>query len=260
MTQIIIDADTIFHRIGHQHLGESPDDYIGAISTYMGNILIKLINVEANRFNDIGINYIIAFTDETNTTERYRSQFDKESVYKENRKNAPKPKFIPEMKNYIASKYGDSVYPIIGGWGETDDYVSVLAHECKRKGEPYIVAACDKDLLQVPGVHYNYIKDKDYVISNEEADRNFFKQLLTGDVGDNIPGIYGIGPKKAGYLLDNLTTPEEMWDATLIAYMNAYKDKLSDDEITDILYERGNKLWLKRTPYQIWVPPIPSDD
>ena len=255
--QIIHDADTIFYRIEHQHLGDDVTEYIGAISTYIENVRKKSEIAVQSIFPNREFKHTYCFGDWIDTGPRYRAQFDKEAIYKDNRKNAPKPKFISEMKEWVHNNRVWSI-PVNTPWGETDDFVSVLANSYRNNGTYYVISSCDKDLMQIQGWHYNYLKDTVYAITEEEANRNFFKQLLTGDVGDNIPGLKGIGPKKAGYLLDGLGTVEEMWDATLIAYTNHYKDTMSDDEIAEILYERGNKLWLKRTEDQIWVPPIPE--
>ena len=37
---IIVDADTLLYRIGFQYLGDDADSYIGAISTYLDNVIL----------------------------------------------------------------------------------------------------------------------------------------------------------------------------------------------------------------------------
>jgi hypothetical protein len=65
-----------------------------------------------------------------------------------------------------------------------------------------IISSVDKDLDCIPGWHWNELREQKYFISEIDADRNFFSQLLTGDDVDNIPGLYGVG--KSSSLLSNL--------------------------------------------------------
>ena len=62
-----------------------------------------------------------------------------------------------------------------------------------------IVASDDKDLKQMPGKFF--YAGLTFEISPEQAKRNLDMQLLAGDSQDRIPGIKGIGPKKAAQLL-----------------------------------------------------------
>lgn len=257
---IIIDADTLLYRIGFQYLGTDALPYIGAVSTYLDNVIndchVKINSTWGGEYEPV---LHIIFSGEG---KRYREQFDKESVYKQARWNAPKPKFISEMKTYIASeKFPSCTYFTNTEWGEADDFVSHRAWTLRKISKRYVIAGCDKDLLQIPGWHYNYLKKTFREYSMEEANKFFFKQLLMGDRGDSIPGIPKIGTKKADWLLDGLYTSEEMWDAVLSAYTNFYAPHgYTDDDIAEMLYERGNKLWLKRRHDEIWTPPMPTED
>ena len=84
---------------------------------------------------------------------------------------------------------------------EADDLVAIWAHEALDRKEEYVICGIDKDLLQIPGHHYNYGKDTWKLINEEEALHNLYLQCLTGDATDNIPGLKGIGPKKAEKIL-----------------------------------------------------------
>ena len=89
---------------------------------------------------------------------------------------------------------------------EADDLVSIWAHECISAGQDYTIAGIDKDLLQIPGQHYNFAKKKHTVIDEDAGHYNLMIQCLTGDSTDNIPGIKGIGPKKAEKILKSIPT------------------------------------------------------
>ena len=96
---------------------------------------------------------------------------------------------------------------------ETDDMVQIYAHEFWHADIPYVISHIDKDLDTIPGQHHNYNKGEFYEIDVDRARYHFFHQLLTGDTADNIPGIRGIGPKKATALLES--TDPRSWYRTV---------------------------------------------
>ena len=93
---------------------------------------------------------------------------------------------------------------------EADDMVAIWAHECMTYDEPYVIAHIDKDIDQVPGAHYNFVKANMYDITPEEGYKKLMLQCLTGDRTDAIPGIKGIGPKKAEKILEGVH-PVDYW-------------------------------------------------
>jgi 5'-3' exonuclease len=93
---------------------------------------------------------------------------------------------------------------------EADDLVSIWAYEARERKEQYVICGIDKDLLQIPGNHYNYNKATWQFINDETAHYNLMVQCLTGDTTDNIMGLKGIGPKKAAKLLEGVSSAE-LW-------------------------------------------------
>jgi 5'-3' exonuclease len=100
---------------------------------------------------------------------------------------------------------------------EADDKLAIRQHELteefKHKDNSVIVTL-DKDLDQVIGWHYNFVKKEMYYMEQDEADLRFFKQFLTGDRIDNIQGVHGIGDKKSQKLLEDLSN-KERWDCVV---------------------------------------------
>ena len=118
---------------------------------------------------------------------------------------------------------------------------------CAQTKETCIVSI-DKDLDMIPGAHYNFVKDQFYEVNEEQAWHSFYKQLLTGDRTDNIPGITGIGPKKAEKLLDGHKGQMDLHRRVEQAYKEHYaKDALS------LMNERGSLLWIQREPGVVWT-------
>jgi hypothetical protein len=76
--------------------------------------------------------------------------------------------------------------------------VYTLALDLQSKA---LICSIDKDLKQIPGLHYNYNKEEYSEVSEEEAVYNLALQTLIGDNGDNIKVNHGLGPKKASIII-----------------------------------------------------------
>lgn len=257
-----MDADTLLYRVGFCYLGDGPEKYIQVvINSFQDTIDKAEEKLRKYEKNVVGDPYaLLVFSGHG---PKYRDQFNGEAEYKGTRKTAvKKPVYIKEMQEAIYERFDDTYktrcVTTDSSWGEADDYVSVQAWGSIQSGTPYIVSGCDKDLLQIPGLHHNYVKNTVKRVSLEAANKHFFIQLLTGDTADSIPGIHGIGPKKAEYLLGGMESPDEMWEAVENVYLKTYGETHTADNIADMLYERGNKLWIKRDYNEVWSPPIPS--
>lgn len=98
---------------------------------------------------------------------------------------------------------------------EADDIIAILAKACQNRGEHSTLISSDKDFLQLvsPLVSvYCSIEKKngmDRLITPENMVKNYGLppdrwleyRALTGDTGDNLPGVKGIGDKTAEALL-----------------------------------------------------------
>jgi hypothetical protein len=108
-----------------------------------------------------------------------------------------------------------------------------------------VICSVDKDLDQIPGWHYNFVKGTAYHITPEEGMYRFYKQILTGDSADNIIGLKGVGPIRADKMLEDCDTEEKLYEACLAAY---------DGDAGRVL-ENAQLLWLRRHEGQMWTPP-----
>ena len=165
--------------------------------------------------------------------------------YKANR-TAPRPKHLEALREHFVVNWKAKV---TDGY-EADDAVAIRATECK---DGFIVASLDKDLRQIPGKFYSWeiagtthgkqwVKPAELVyISPLEGLRTFYKSLLIGDKSDNIIGVEGIGPVKAGKFLDNMKTEQDMFDVVRMLY---------DDDKRMLL--NGQLMWLLREEGAVW--------
>ena len=121
----------------------------------------------------------------------------------------------------------------------------------EQSSRPYgdtVICTKDKDLDMIRGLHYNWTKNKEpYDISEEQAIKSFYIQLLTGDRVDNIQGIRGIGNKKASVLLDGIEEEEELLKVAVEQYERAGLTK-------EDLINNGRLLWIRRKNKEMWTP------
>jgi len=258
---IIIDVDTLLYRVGFSK-PPSASSAVTQLERYIQDIVYRV--GQSDRVL-VGTQVMLCLTRSV-PAGRYRAiNYTRNIEYKGHRSTAAKPLFMDEMFDSIVSRdkgyyrYGYDVLIVNSDVGEADDTCSILANETKNASThtPYCVVGVDKDLDQISGWHFNYVTNKYYYVSEYEADKFFFEQLLTGDVADNIPGIHRIGPKTAKKLLAHGKNAEEWWDIVLDTYLKTY-NTVSSDSISETLYERGNMLWIRRKNGEEWYPPYPG--
>jgi 5'-3' exonuclease len=147
--------------------------------------------------------------------------------YKATRTPAPsfQNHFVPKIRTLAV--YEGLAIPAIDR--EADDYLRTWALEARRAEKDYIVCSIDKDLLCIPGKHWRMSFDieKQFIVnvSEREALENYYIQLISGDSADNIPGVPRIGPVKAKNVITACITEEEMQEAVVGFYLNAYGDE-----------------------------------
>ena len=118
--------------------------------------------------------------------------------YKGNRKPETDEKKIELFK--VAYEHLEEYWGAVPSVGmEADDLIAIWQTET-----PGVIVSIDKDMLQVPGYHYNMLKHSLVEVTPEEASYNLHIQMLTGDSTDAIKGINGIGPVKAKKLLQGV--------------------------------------------------------
>jgi 5'-3' exonuclease len=152
--------------------------------------------------------------------------------YKANRKKDEDPervKLFADAYEFLREEL--EAVPAIGQ--EADDLLATWQTE-----DPGIIISIDKDMLQVPGTHFNN-KDWQYIeVTEDEANYNLHKQILMGDPSDNIKGLPRIGAKKAEALLHG--RGKDIKKATIKAWKDIY-GKGWEEELqltTDLIYLR----------------------
>lgn len=142
-------------------------------------------------------------------------------------------------------------YAIAAHGCEADDYIRTWALQARRDNIDYIICSIDKDLQCIPGTHYFMHKGKEQIIeiSEFEAERFFYQQLLQGDSVDNIPGIPGIGPVKAKKALEDITFIPDLQEAVVSMYLEFY-----GDEWYEYLLANGRLLYISAESEDFFNP------
>jgi len=110
---------------------------------------------------------------------------------------------------------------------EAEDAVSIMAcNERFLSNIDHVIVHIDKDLNQIPGIHYNYKDGKTYIISISESEYNLYFQVLKGDRTDNVPGLKGCGDVGAKHYLNDTGLGYDFRDRTF----NAFCSKLGNRE------------------------------
>jgi len=225
MTTALIDGDILVYRTAFSCEDKTEMEALVQLDTYIEEIL----------FNSGAGEYKIYLTDGAGN---FRKKIY--PAYKANRKQ-PKPKHYEALRNHLIKVELAEV-----AWGqEADDALGIAQNDTT------IICSIDKDLLMVEGWHYNFVKDEHIEISKEDGLRNFYRQLLTGDTTDNIPGIHGIGPKKANDLLAGCFFEEE-YNAIVLKAYKEYFPHCSELDVIKHINIIGQLLYIRRKEGEEW--------
>lgn len=153
--------------------------------------------------------------------------------YKANRVDVQRPEWLQPVREHLVVQWGAHVSDGI----EADDNLGI------EQTDETIVCSIDKDLLQLPGRHYNFVSGVFSTVDEHQGWVNFYTQLVLGDRADNIKGYDGlmrqICPK---FLMPVLERIREA-DTTLQMYQVVHEIyELGDDA----LYRNAQLLYIQR--------------
>lgn len=222
----------------------------------------------------------------------FRKLIDTDTLYKGSR--PPKPKALGLVRDYFKDKYKAQMMPYLEAddhtamnhWASHTDgsYRTVLVDQDKDLDQVpghRVVPGLDRTVFKVviPGeevkVFNGFYKAVEYLggregditeskvlvrkpakrfITPEEANLSFYRQLLTGDGCDDIPGIYGLGKKKAEMILPKEECENALYAKVLDTYLEYYQYECYS-EVVRMIFERAQLLYMKKFPNDVWLPP-----
>jgi DNA polymerase-1 len=170
--------------------------------------------------------------------------------YKGNRKKYRKPAGYRQLIEWVhksgpARGWRTAELPDIEG----DDVLGVLYEEAD------VIVSVDKDMLTLPGLHLRDGQVRE--VGRLDADRNFYQQVLTGDVSDNYPGCPGYGPVTAEKALAGCSTEVEMWHEVLAAYKKkGFGEAYAMTQARCARILRAGEYDLEASTPLLWSPPV----
>lgn len=190
----LIDADKLKHLIAYDIYSDLKNNI--PRSDHRRTMFIE------ERLNEIFSNfsalaYIFCFSGKSNNT--FRAHIAVEKEYKGSRKDDPtyyegKIEDMAELVRVVMKTHPTLLFNNL----EADDILCFL--QCEHT----FIYSNDKDLKQIPGLHFDFGKKELYHIDEEEAFTNLCYQMLIGDSTDCIPGLPGVGPKKAKDIINSV--------------------------------------------------------
>lgn len=217
---ILVDADSLIFASCY-----SPRQDKGLFLEKIEDVIYKfdevfqsIINNLSDRFN---VTEVIVFNDGKGN---FRKLITKK--YKENRNNQIKPPLLKEIHNYVTETYNS--HSAIGM--ETDDLVAIY---WKRLTDVWgrdqvMIVSIDKDYLQFPALIYRYHTKELYNLTEEDALKNFYTQMIVGDQSDNVNYFFGKGEKFAKKYFKNCSTEYQYRKKLYLLFKEKYKSKAKE--------------------------------
>jgi hypothetical protein len=265
---VLIDADILTYRVGFSsqktyYCVEDPETGFGyelasiKDAKEFGTEIVTRVDkmseeFAANRLKDV-LNTIQTGnkTDECKLYLTGKGNFRDEVAvsypYKGNRK-AAKPLHYQFLRDAMEHNYGAEIIEDM----EADDALGIA------QTDDTIIASIDKDLLMIPGEHYNINSGTKTVASDPGhleiavggstpklvgvGFKWFCAQMLVGDATDNIKGIPRLGDMTAYKILNDIKHPMDMWEE--VEYRYQQKDMIHRIEENALL------LWIRRVDGQ----------
>lgn len=137
---------------------------------------------------------------------------------------------------------------------EADDGFAAAALTARNPAEVVVHHTADKDMRMLPGLHLAWTdyartevpKGAYEVIGPHDGKvygtKWFWMQMLTGDTADFIPGLAGVGEKRASAALLGTTCNGEAYEVVEALYQEA-----KGEAWADYFVEQAGLLWLRKT-------------
>ena len=226
----LIDADLIVYRVAWT----TPGDPVG-IAFWRAEETLRGIK-DALKTDEYDC--FITSSDQSN----FRLELFPE--YKANRANKEKPPHYHALRDFFLERHGAELVMD----QEADDALGIA-----QKHPDTCIVSIDKDLNQIPGYHYDFVKKVFYEVSEADGLRWFYEQLLKGDSTDNIPGVKGIGHIRAKKILEGISNPKELYNAVLKKYL---EELGSQEEAERMVLRNGRLLKIRTQEGELWQPPV----
>ena len=235
--KVLIDGDILVYRTGFSC---KPDDPWYVAKSRLRKTINDILEQTGCRNAEIYLS--------DSLENNYRSRLH--PLYKANRKLAPRPAYYVELANELVDGYEGRP----SAAQEADDDIGIRANQL---GDECIIATIDKDLLQIPGKHFNWVSGTWRDISIGEGRFRFYSQILTGDATDNITSKVGlscpgVGASKARRFLEGCGTDSD-YEFRIWEVCGRYIKDHDDVELHKRIEVTGQLVKIRQQPNEMWT-------
>ena len=163
--------------------------------------------------------------------------------YKSNRSETPADLIAQGVM--VRTGLNDMGVPVLCIPGvEADDVIATLA--CENIGDQTRIITSDKDLMQLvndrvflyDGMKAHDVREPEVLEKfGVRPDQVVDVQSLMGDTSDNVPGVRGIGPKKASELINRFGSLDNLY---------AHINEIENDRVRNMLIENREMAYISR--------------
>lgn len=214
----LIDMDIVAYRVA----ATVPEEDGFDVCTYRMDVLLRGIFDACESEEYIGV---------ISGKNNFRHKVNPE--YKAHRRNIVDPFYRQQCKQYLIDNYK----AVVTDGCEADDMLGWL------QTDETVICSIDKDLKQIPGKHFNFVKLEFDSVEKVDGVKFFWKQMLIGDSSDNIIGVAGIGKKKANKFIDPCESEQECFERVWNLY----------DGDAQRFVMNAQCLWIMRKEHETWV-------
>lgn len=172
MTIALVDGDIVCYRSA----ASCEPNKSKAEREPLKEALFRMNDLMYRILNDTGSEHFKAFI---SGPDNFRYGID--PTYKANRTDKPRPEYLQDCREILVVDWS----AVVSDGIEADDNLGI------EQTDDTIICSIDKDLLQIPGRHYNFVTGEFKEIDEHTGWVNFYTQLIMGDRSDNILGYDG---------------------------------------------------------------------
>ena len=228
-TTLVVDALNLAFRYKHQGRNDFRYDYQKTVQSLAKSYNCSKVIITAD-WGSSSYRKEINSEYKQNRKDKFAEQTEEERIAFE--------EFFEEFEETLEVLAED--YPVLRYKGvEADDIAAHIVKEKEQYGlENIWMISSDRDwdLMIQEGVgRFSYVTRKEVTLENwsdhyDVSPEDYISlKCLTGDKGDNVPGIPGIGPKRAQTLIEQYGTALDLYDAIPISGKYKYIESLNEN-------------------------------
>lgn len=228
-TTLVVDALNLAFRYKHQGRNDFRYDYQKTVQSLAKSYNCSKVIITAD-WGSSSYRKEINSEYKQNRKDKFAEQTEEERIAFE--------EFFEEFEETLEVLAEDYVVLRYKGV-EADDIAAHIVKEKEQYGlENIWMISSDRDwdLMIQEGVgRFSYVTRKEVTLENwsdhyDVSPEDYISlKCLTGDKGDNVPGIPGIGPKRAQTLIEEYGTALDLYDAIPISGKYKYIESLNEN-------------------------------